>query len=202
MEGLPYQLPPAVSSQKRGPSHKPPIPPGTGQRAAATHSQSPLVGAAAGSSREPTPAVEGNSAEVWPAGSAPTQSTAPPPGTLAPSPKIVSEQITPTIPSPTANNAPLSPYPDSKKEAAPAADATAGEGEGKKKKKSKEDKRKEKEDEKKKMKERKEKEKAEKERLRREKERQEKEKKKGGKKKDKGGGGEAEIGATAAKDSA
>lgn len=198
------QSPPAVmSSQGRGLNQKPPIPPGAGQKAPAPNSPSPLVVAAVTSSHKPAAAVEGNSAEVQPTGSAPAQSTVPPPGTLAPSPKIVSEQITPTIPSPTANNAPLPPCVDSKKEAAPAADATAGEGEGRKKKKSKEDKRKEKEDEKKKMKEKKEKEKAEKERLRKEKERQEKEKKKGGKKKDKGGGGgEAENGATAAKDSA
>lgn len=208
MEGLPRQSPPAVtSSQGRGPSHKPPIPPGAGQRAPAPHMQSPLAGAgaAAGSSRGPAPASEGNSAEGQPAASAPTQSTAPPVSTLAPSPKIVSEQITPTIPSPTANNAPLLPCPDSNKEAAPAADTAAGEEEGKKKKKkSREDKRKEREDEKKKLKEKKEKEKAEKERLRKEKERLEREKKKGGKKKDKGGGGEAEDknGATAARDSA
>ncbi|GLD48983.1 TBC1 domain family member 10B [Lates japonicus] len=92
---------------------------------------------------------------------------------------------------------------DSRKEAAPVADATAGEEEGKKKKKSKEDKKKEKEDEKKKLKEKKEKEKAEKERLKREKERLEKEKKKGGKKKDKGGGeAEDKNGAAAARDSA
>uniref|UniRef100_A0AAQ5Y576 Rab-GAP TBC domain-containing protein n=1 Tax=Amphiprion ocellaris TaxID=80972 RepID=A0AAQ5Y576_AMPOC len=204
IEGLPPHSPPAVtSSPSRGPAHKPPIPPGAGQKAPAPHIQSPLVASSTGSSSEPPQAPEGTSAQGQPAASAPTQSTPPPPNTLAPSPKIVSEKITPTIPSPTANNAPLPPCPDSKKEAAPSADATTGEEEGKKKKKSKEDKKKEKEDEKKKMKEKKEKEKAEKERLRKEKERLEKEKKKGGKKKDKGGGeAEDKNGATAAKDSA
>lgn len=203
MEGLPHQFPPTVtSSPGRGPSHKPPIPPGAVQRAPAPQIQSPLVSGAAGSSRGPQ-ASEGTSAQGQPTASVPAQSTGPPPSTLAPSPKIVSEQITPTIPSPTANNAPLPPCPDTKKEASPAADATTGEEEGKKKKRSKEDKKKEKEDEKKKLKEKKEKEKAEKERLRKEKERLEKEKKKGGKKKDKGGGeSEDKNGATAARDSA
>ncbi|XP_070778604.1 TBC1 domain family member 10B [Enoplosus armatus] len=202
MEGQQHQSTPAVtSSPGRGASNKPPIPPGAGQRA--PHIQSPLVGVAAGSSRGPAQASEVTSAQGQPTASAPIQSTAPPPSTLSPSPKIVSEQITHTIPSPTANNAPLPPFPDSKKEVAPVADATTGEEEGKKKKKSKEDKKKEKEDERKKMKEKKEKEKAEKERLRKEKERLEKEKKKGGKKKDKGGGeAEDKNGATAARDSA
>ncbi|XP_045891796.1 TBC1 domain family member 10A-like [Micropterus dolomieu] len=204
MEGMQYQSPPAVtSSPVQGASHKPPIPPGAGQRPPAPHIQSPLVGAAAGSSQEPAQASDVTSAQGQPTASAPIQSTAPPPSMLSPSPKIVSEQITPTIPSPTANNAPLPPFQDSKKEVPPAADATTGEEEGKKKKKSKEDKKKEKEDEKKKLKEKKEKEKAEKERLRKEKERLEKEKKKGGKKKDKGGGeAEDKNGATAARDSA
>ncbi|XP_056256972.1 TBC1 domain family member 10A-like [Seriola aureovittata] len=203
MESLPLQSSPAVtSSPGRGPSHKPPIPPGAGQRSPAPHVQSPLVGSAAGLSRGPAPPSEGTSAQGQPAASAPVQNT-PPPSALSPSPKIVSEQITPTIPSPTANNAPLPPCPDSKKEAVPAADATTGEEEGKKKKKSREDKKKEKEDEKKKLKEKKEKEKAEKERLKREKEKLEKEKKKGGKKKDKGGGeAEDKNGAAAARDSA
>lgn len=191
--------PPATSNQGRGPSHKPPIPPGVGQRA-----QSPLAGSGTTSARSPAPAPDSNAAEGKPAESAPTQSTAPPASTLAPSPKIVSEQITPTIPSPTANNAPLPPCSEPlKKEETPVADTPAGEEEGKKKKKSKEDKRKEKEDEKKKLKEKKEKEKAERERLRKEKERLEKEKKRGGKKKDKGGGGgdaEDKNGAAAAKD--
>ncbi|XP_035037413.1 TBC1 domain family member 10B [Hippoglossus stenolepis] len=204
MDGLPPQSPPVVtSSPVRGPNHKPPIPPGAGQRATPAHIQSPLVGSAAGPSREPAQPSEGSLAQGQPAAS--VQSTPPPPPTtLSPSPKIVSEQITPTIPSPTANNSPLPLYPESKKEAVAVADATTGEEEGKKKKKSKENtKKKEKEDEKKKMKEKKEKDKAEKERLRREKERLEKEKKKGGKKKDKGGGeAEDKNGAAAAKDSA
>ncbi|KAM3597592.1 uncharacterized protein V6R79_006600 [Siganus canaliculatus] len=206
MESL-HQLPPAVtSSPGRGPIHKPPIPPGAGQKA--PHVQSPLVGSAAGASRGPAPASEDPSTQSQPTASAPPPSTAPPASTLAPSPKIVSEQITPTLPSPTANNAPLPPCPDPKKEAAPAAPAAEAatattDEEGKKKKKSKEDKKKEKEDEKKKLKEKKEKDKAEKERLRKEKERLEKEKKKGGKKKDKGGGeAEDKNGATAARDSA
>uniref|UniRef100_A0A7N6AAZ6 Rab-GAP TBC domain-containing protein n=1 Tax=Anabas testudineus TaxID=64144 RepID=A0A7N6AAZ6_ANATE len=196
MEGLPPHSPPAItSSSSPGPSHKPPIPPGAGHRAP----QSPLVGSSAGSSSGPAQ-PSGTSAQGQPASSAPAQSK-PPPSTLSPSPKIVSEQITPTIPSPTANNAPLPPCPDSKKEAVPPADATTGDEEGKKKKKSKDDKKKEKEDEKRKLKEKKEKEKADKERFRKEKERLEKEKKKGGKKKDKGGG-EDKNGAAAARDSA
>ncbi|XP_053194521.1 TBC1 domain family member 10A-like [Scomber japonicus] len=179
-------------------AHKPPIPPGAGQKAAAPHVQSPLVGSATASS-------QGASAP-------PTQNTTPP-NTLSPSPRITSEQVTPSIPSPTANNAPLPPCSDPKKDAeaasASASEAASGEEDGKKKKRSKEDKKKEKEDEKKKLKEKKEKEKAEKERLKKEKERLEKEKKKGGKKKDKGGGGggggEAEDkngAAAAARDSA
>ncbi|XP_047427110.1 TBC1 domain family member 10B-like [Mugil cephalus] len=202
MEGIPPYSPPAVtSSPSQGPSHKPPIPPGAGQRAPAPHGQSPLVGNAAGSSREIAQASEGPSAQGQQTSLAPEQST-PPPSTLTPSPKIVSEQITPTIPSPTANNSPLL-CPDSKKEAESSAGAATGEEEGKKKKKSKDDKKKEKEDEKKKMKEKKEKEKAEKERLRKEKERLDKEKKKGGKKKDKGGGEvEDKNGAAAGKESA
>lgn len=203
-DGFPPLSPPAVtSSSNRGPSQKPPMPPGAGQKAAP---QSPLVTKVASSSHGPAPASESNSAQGEPASSAPMQSTPQPPATLAPSPKIVSEQITPTIPSPTANNSPLPPCPDSKKETAPpSADAANVEEEGKKKKKSKEDKKKEKEDEKKKQKEKKEKEKAEKERLKKEKEKLEKEKKKGGKKKDKGGGGgdaEDKNGAAAAKESA
>ncbi|KAG7504918.1 hypothetical protein JOB18_019439 [Solea senegalensis] len=206
MESLPPQSPPAVTiSPSRGSSHKPPIPPGAGQRGPAPHIQSPLIGNAAGPSCGPAQPSEGTLAQGQPLASAPAQNTPPPPpNMLSPSPMIVSEQITPTIPSPTANNSPLLPCPDSKKEAVPPPDATTGEDEVKKKKKSKDLKKKEKEDEKKKLKEKKEKEKAEKERLRREKERAEKEKKKGGKKKDKGGGGEAEDknGAAAAKDSA
>ncbi|KAF3846104.1 hypothetical protein F7725_003182 [Dissostichus mawsoni] len=180
--------PVVTSSPERGPSHKPPIPPGAGQKAPAPQVRSPLVRGAEGSSQAP----EDTPAHEQPAASALTQSTAPPPNTLSPAPKIVSEQITPTLPSPTANNSTLTLIQDSNKEASPATDATTdattGEEEVKKKRKSKDDKKKEKEDDKKKMKERKEKEKADKERLRKEKERLEKEKKKGGKKKDKGGG--------------
>ncbi|KAM4530688.1 TBC1 domain family member 10B [Odontesthes bonariensis] len=200
MEPTPAHSSSALSSSpSRGPSHKPPIPPGAGQKPPVFRAQSPLVGGETGSSRGSAQAAESSSAQIQPAA---MQST-PPPNTLSPSPKIVSEQITQTIPSPTANNAPLLPCLDPQKEATPSADAAAGEEEGKKKKKSKEDKRKEKEDEKKKLKEKKEKEKAEKERQKKEKERLEKEKKKGGKKKDKGGGEvEDKNGATAAGDSA
>lgn len=199
MEGPMHQsLAAATSSPGRGPAQKPPIPPGAGQKAPAPQVQSPLVGAASSRGSAQTSEAQGQATPP-----APTQSTVPQPNTLAPSPMIVSEHITPTIPSPTANNAPLVPCPDSNKEPAPMAEAPAVEEDGKKKKKSKEDKKKEKEDEKKKLKEKKEKEKADKERLRREKERLEKEKKKGGKKKDKGGGeAEDKNGATAAKDSA
>ncbi|XP_065820459.1 TBC1 domain family member 10B [Labrus bergylta] len=204
MDGLPHQPPPAAtSSPGRGIANKPPIPPGAGQKALAPHVQSPLVVGAAASSHGSAEVSEGASTQGQSASSAPSQSTAPPPNTLSPAPVIVSEQITQTIPSPTANNAPLPPCPDLKKEASPVAEAKTVEEEGKKKKKSKEDKKKEKEDDKKKLKEKKEKERAEKERLRKEKERLEKEKKRGGKKKDKGGGdAEDKNGATAARDSA
>ncbi|XP_034394730.1 TBC1 domain family member 10A-like [Cyclopterus lumpus] len=200
MQGLTHQSP----SPDRGPSSKPPIPPGAVQRAPVPHIRSPLVRGASGSSCGPAQASEVTPAQGQPAASAPTQSAAPPPpSTLAPSPKIVSEQITPTIPSPTANNSPLPPIADSRKEAVPAADVATGEEEVKKKKKSKDVKKKEREDEKKRMKEKKDKDKAEKERLRKDKERLEKEKKKGGKKKDKGGGDvEDKNGAAAARDSA
>ncbi|XP_029997022.1 TBC1 domain family member 10B isoform X2 [Sphaeramia orbicularis] len=207
---LPPQSPPVVtSSQTRVSGHKPPIPPGAGQRAPAP--QSPLVAA---QSRGPPQTSETTSALGQAVPTAHAQSTpTPPPSTLSPSPKIVSEQITPTIPSPTANNAPLPPCPDPKKEAAaqqppppqpPAAtaDAPSTEEDGKKKKKSKDDKKKEKDDEKKKLKEKKEKEKMEKERLKKEKEKMEKEKKKSGKKKDKGGGEAEDKNGAAAKDSA
>ncbi|XP_054615487.1 TBC1 domain family member 10A-like [Dunckerocampus dactyliophorus] len=192
-EGMRPQSPPAATSiSARGTSHKPPIPPGAGQRAPQV--QSPLVGSG-------TPPCGPSLAPDTPP---PSQST-PPPNTLSPSPRIVSEQITPAIPSPTANNAPLPPCVDVKKETAeatPTPPPPIGE-DGRKKKKSKEDKKKEREDEKKKLKEKKEREKAEKERLKKEKERLEKEKKKGGKKKDKGGAqAEDKNGAAAARDSA
>ncbi|XP_031428477.1 TBC1 domain family member 10B [Clupea harengus] len=106
--------------------------------------------------------------------------------TLAPSPKVVAEHVTPTIPSPTANNAPLPPCPD------PATKPGAAE-EGKKKKRNKEEKKREKEEEKQKAREKKEKDKADKERQKKDRDRAEKDRKKTGKKKDKGaGGGEAE----------
>ncbi|XP_077590996.1 TBC1 domain family member 10B [Stigmatopora nigra] len=146
-------------------AQKPPIPPGAAQRAAQV--QSPLAGAGPRG---------GQSAQA--------------PDALTPAPRIVSEQITPVIPSPTANNAPLLPgseigakgAPDS-----PPATPPLVEEDGRRKKKSKEDKKKEREDEKKRLKEKKEKDKAEKERLKKDKERLEKEKKKAGKKKDKVG---------------
>ncbi|XP_077398008.1 TBC1 domain family member 10B [Festucalex cinctus] len=156
-------------------SQKPPIPPGAAQRAPQV--QSPLVGAG-------------------PRGNQSSQT----PNALSLSPRIVSEQITPAIPSPTANNAPLMPSTDAnKKTAAESPPATPpppphAEEDGRKKKKSKEDKKKEREDEKKRLKEKKEKDKAEKERLKKEKERLEKEKKKAGKKKDKVGAGAAPPG--------
>ncbi|XP_061159800.1 TBC1 domain family member 10B-like [Syngnathus typhle] len=144
-------------------SQKPPIPP---QRAPQV--QSPLVGTGPQSGQ-----------------------SAPTPNALAPSPRVVSEQITPTIPSPTANNTPLMPGADDagNKGAAEATPPARVEEDGRKKKKSKEDKKKEREDEKKRLKEKKDKDKAEKERLKKDKERLEKEKKKVGKKKDKGAAG-------------
>lgn len=183
MDGLPPH-PPFAATSSRAPTHMPPMS-GAGPRAPATHVQSPLVSSKVEPPPEPTQASEAPSAQGQPVTPVPTQH--PPPNTLAPSPKIVSEQITPTIPSPTANNTTLLLYPDEKKE--PMA-ATGGEEDWKKKKRSKEDKKKEKEDEKQKLKEKKEKEKAERERMKKERERLEKEKKKekGGKKKDKGGG--------------
>uniref|UniRef100_A0A673NIL9 TBC1 domain family member 10A-like n=1 Tax=Sinocyclocheilus rhinocerous TaxID=307959 RepID=A0A673NIL9_9TELE len=160
---------------------KPPVPSasnaGAGGRPPALHGPSPL--ATSSTTTPPAPTAHASSAQM-----------------LQPSPKVVSEHITPTIPSPTANNAPLPPCPETAK--------TAVEEDGKKKKKTKEDKKREKEEEKLKSREKKEKEKTEKERMKKEKEKAEKEKKKekGGKKKDKGGGGETEEknGAAAAKD--
>lgn len=127
-----------------------------------------------------------------------------PPQTLMASPRVVSEHITPTLPSPAANNVPLPLVVDGGKPGA-SSEATAGgagEEEVKKKKKGKEEKKKEKEEEKQRVKEKKERERQEKEKQekekqekeRQEKERQKKEKKKekGGKKKEKGGGGKEE----------
>lgn len=158
----PPQSPPAVGQVT---TNKPPIPPPK-----ATHVQSPLA-----TNEAPKP---------------PPQSTLQQ-NTLSPSPKIVSEQITPKIPSPTANNAPLPPCetkseaPTPKPEQQTAnPDNTVAEEDGKKgAKKSKEDKRREKEDERKRMKEKREREKAERERLKKEKERQERERKRNAKKK-------------------
>ncbi|XP_075999025.1 TBC1 domain family member 10B isoform X2 [Genypterus blacodes] len=199
MDGLPPQSPFAASSPSRASSQKPPIPPGANPRPQSPQVQSPLVGNAAASSHGPAQASEGAAARGRP--STPPQ-TITPPNTLTP--MVVSEQITPTLPSPTAHNSPLLLCPDAKKEAAPTAAVPSSEEEGKKKKKkNKDDKKKEKEDEKKNLKEKKEKEKAEKERLKREKERSEREKRreKGGKKKDKGGGeAEDKNGAAAARD--
>ncbi|KAM3863955.1 TBC1 domain family member 10B [Diretmus argenteus] len=203
MEGLPPPKPLPAAAPSRAASQKPPLP-----GAAAPHVQSPLIGSTAGPSPGPAPASAAASAQGQSGALPQIQNKPPLPNTLLPSPKIVSEHITPTIPSPTANNAPLPPCPDTKKEAAAAAEATAtpSEDEGKKKKKSKDNnKKKEREDEKQKMKEKKEKEKAEKERLKKERERLEREKKKekGGKKKDKGGGeAEEKSGAAAPRDSA
>lgn len=191
----PPQSPPATGQVT---SSKPPIPP---QKVA--HGQSPLV----------TNEVPKQ----------PLQSTLQP-NTLSPSPKIVSEQITPKIPSPTANNAPLPPCeakrdaPNTQKpeqqtpnpEPATAATTVVPEEDGKKgAKKSKEDKKKEKEDERKRLKEKREREKAEKERLKKEKERQERERKRSAKKKQHGGSSagaaaaaEETSGATATKETA
>ncbi|RXN33666.1 TBC1 domain family member 10A-like protein [Labeo rohita] len=156
--------PPISSASNAGASGRPPAP----------HGPSPLA-TASSTTTPPAPTAHASSATM-----------------LQPSPKVVSEHITPTIPSPTANNAPLPPCPETSKV----------EEDGKKKKKTKEDKKREKEEEKQKSREKKEKEKTEKERLKKEKEKAEKEKKKekGGKKKDKDT--EEKNGAAAAKDSA
>uniref|UniRef100_A0A8C2GE74 TBC1 domain family, member 10b n=1 Tax=Cyprinus carpio TaxID=7962 RepID=A0A8C2GE74_CYPCA len=161
--------PPVPSASNTGAGGRPPVP----------HGPSPLA-TTSSTTTPPAPTAHASSAQM-----------------LQPSPKVVSEHTTPTIPSPTANNAPLPPCPETTKTA-------VEEEDGKKKKKTKDDKKREKEEEKQKSREKKEKEKAEKERLKKEKEKAEKEKKKekGGKKKDKGGGGETEEknGAAAAKD--
>ncbi|XP_043091403.1 LOW QUALITY PROTEIN: TBC1 domain family member 10A-like [Puntigrus tetrazona] len=160
--------PPVPSATNAGASGRPPAP----------HGPSPLA-TTSSTTTPPAPTAHSSSAQM-----------------LQPSPKVVSEHITPTIPSPTANNAPLPPCPETAK--------TAVEEDGKRKKKTKEDKKREKEEEKQKSREKKEKEKTEKDRLKKEKEKAEKDKKKekGGKKKEKGGGGETEEknGAAAAKD--
>ncbi|XP_072298836.1 TBC1 domain family member 10B [Eucyclogobius newberryi] len=177
----PPQSPPASGQMS---SNKPPLPPPK-----SSHVQSPL---ATSWTNQESPKTEAgdrqNELQV---------------NALQPSPKIVSEQITPQIPSPTANNAPLPPCPvETKRETTAAAQkpeqsATADEPK-KGGKKAKDDKKKEKEDERKRLKEKRDKEKAEKERLKREKERQERERKRSGKKKQHGGasaaGGASEEG--------
>ncbi|XP_051989122.1 TBC1 domain family member 10B-like [Xyrauchen texanus] len=163
---------------------KPPVSPphntGDGGRPQALHGPSPLA-AASSATMAPAPTAHASSAHTL-------------------QPKVVSEHITPTIPSPTANNAPLPPCPESTN----TAPAGAAEEDGKKKKKSKEYKKREREEEKQKSREKKEREKTEKERLKKEKEKAEKKKEKGGKRKDKGGGGGGEMeeknGGAAAKD--
>ncbi|XP_051995258.1 TBC1 domain family member 10A-like [Xyrauchen texanus] len=163
---------------------KPPVSPpynnDAGGRPQAPHGPSPLA-ASFSTTTAPAPTAHASSAHTH-------------------QPKVISEHITPTIPSPTANNAPLPPCPESTK----TAPAEAAEEDEKKKKKSKEDKKREKEEEKQKSREKKEREKTEKERLKKDKEKAEKEKRKekGGKKKDKGGGGEMgeKNGGAAAKD--
>ncbi|KAL0197708.1 hypothetical protein M9458_006248, partial [Cirrhinus mrigala] len=132
--------PPIPSASNAGASGRPPVP----------HGPSPLA-TASSTTTPPAPTAHASSAAM-----------------LQPSPKVISEHVTPTIPSPTANNAPLPPCPETPKV----------EEDGKKKKKTKEDKKREKEEEKQKSREKKEKEKTEKERLKKEKEKAEKEKKK------------------------
>ncbi|XP_026871465.2 TBC1 domain family member 10A [Electrophorus electricus] len=170
------------------------------EMAASAGSSRPLLltGGAAGGRAEaphgPSPLATKPAAEPEPDTEAAT--SAPVLNALYPSPKVVSEQVTPTIPSPTANNSPLlpcaeppraSPAPEPAPEPGPALEPANEDG--KKKKKSKEDKKKEKVEEKHKLRERKERDKADKEREKAEKEKVKKEKKKGGRKKDKAAGG-------------
>ncbi|CAL8266286.1 unnamed protein product [Gadus morhua 'NCC'] len=186
----------AAASPVRGPAHKPPLPGAAPRAAAAPHVQSPLVltvGSPAPAQQPPKQSSPVAPQEQLDPPAQPTSHNPPqqaamqPPTTLTPSPVV--EQVTPSIPSPMAHNAPLMPGPQQEeapvKEGPPVGPeetttATA-DGGGKKKRRSKEDKRKEKEDEKQKLKETKEKkerDKTEKERQKKEKERQEKEKKK------------------------
>ncbi|KAG9342904.1 hypothetical protein JZ751_015120 [Albula glossodonta] len=179
-------------SSAQNPTHKPPS-------GLASKTQAPAKTPSTDSGPDPVPDQNPPAASTQREPDNPAKALVPP-HTLSPSPKIVSEQITPTIPSPTANNTPLPPSLGKPKEGPSATATPAAEDEGgKKKKKSKEDKKKEKEEEKHKARERKEKDKAEKE-----KQKKEKKKEKGGKKKEKGGGGEVEEknGGTGAKDSA
>ena len=184
----PLHRPPATTSPVRGPTHKPPLP-GVAPRAAVTpHIQSPLVltvgaPATAQPPKQPVaPQMQADPPAQPTSHNPPHQPALLPPTTLTPSPVV--EQVTPSIPSPMAHNAPLMPGPQEAptKEGSPV--ATVGPEEpadgGKKKRRSKEDKRKEKEDEKQKlkeMKEKKERDKTEKERQKKEKERHEKERK-------------------------
>ncbi|CDQ92638.1 unnamed protein product [Oncorhynchus mykiss] len=108
----------AISSG--GPAHKPPMSSGSVARAPA--SQSPLVGSGPGPSSGPAQ----TSAQSQPGASAPVHHT--PPNTL--SPKVTSEQITPTIPSPTANNTPLPPFPDGGRGQSRQGEPEEGEGAG------------------------------------------------------------------------
>ncbi|KAG9264024.1 TBC1 domain family member 10B [Astyanax mexicanus] len=195
---------PPLTGASRPPLSTTAAPPGSAvtARPLVHHGPSPLAskpGSAAATAASPAPGTSPGAPAPQPGSAASTHSNTPTPNTpntLQPAPKVVSEQVTPTIPSPMAVNAPLPPC--------------TVEDEGKnKKKKSKEDKKKEKEEEKQKLKDKKEREKQEKERVKKEKERSEKEKKKekGGKKKEKdkekGGGPEPEEknGAAASKDS-
>uniref|UniRef100_A0AAR2J1M4 Rab-GAP TBC domain-containing protein n=1 Tax=Pygocentrus nattereri TaxID=42514 RepID=A0AAR2J1M4_PYGNA len=179
--------PPLPGASRPPPAAAAPLAGGSTARPLVHHGPSPLAS-------KPVSAPPSEPSAPQPGPAVPLQAHTPTPNMLQPTPKVVSEQVTPTIPSPTANNAPLPPC--------------TTEDEGKKKKKSKEDKKKEKEEEKQRSREKKEREKAEKERAKKEKERAEKEKKKekGGKKKDKEKGAAAEPeeknGAAAAKDSA
>ncbi|CAL8274579.1 unnamed protein product [Lota lota] len=186
-DALPPLHRPPAASPVRGPAHKLPLP-GVASRAAAPHIQSPLVLTAGDPAaqppqqppapREAPPAQAHLTAPVQPTSHNPPHQHALPPTTLTASPMVVSEQVTPTIPSPMAHNAPLMPGPQEAVKEGPAAAAPEEMADGgkKKKRRSKEDKRKEKEDEKQKTKEKKDREKTEKERLKKEKERQEKEK--------------------------
>ncbi|XP_062387853.1 TBC1 domain family member 10B-like [Sardina pilchardus] len=174
---------------------------GGGGRPQGKHGPSPLLASAQAQpvALSQVPAEHQHLATLPPSGQS-QQGT--PSRALAPSPKVVAEQVTATLPSPTANNAPLPPASGGGGGSGVA--SGGGEEDGRKKKKSKEEKKREKEEEKQRARERKEKEKSDKERQRKERERAEKERKKGGKKKDKAGsaGAEAEEknGAAAARD--
>ncbi len=101
--------PPVPSAANAGAGGRPPVPHGTSPLATTSSTTTP-----------PAPTAHASSAQM-----------------LQPLPKVSSEHITPTIPSPTANNAPLPPCPGTAKRPV--------EEDGKKKKKTKEDKKREKE---------------------------------------------------------